>query len=872
MEQYSVNELRKSYLDFFASKDHLVLPSFSLVPKDDNSLLLISAGMAPLKSYFTGAKVPPRKRIATCQKCVRTVDIDNVGKTSRHATFFEMLGNFSFGDYFKAEIIPWAWEYLTEVLHLPKDRLYATVYLDDDEAFELWATKTDIGRDRIFRLGKAENFWEIGTGPCGPCSEIHYDYGHAGVIRNSEEFMAASEADKTVEIWNLVFTQFDKDEAGNYNPLPKPNIDTGMGLERLSTIMQGVNNIFEIDAIRSILQKVEDLVGVKYGEDKTLDISLRIVTDHIKSAAMLIGDGVLPSNEGRGYILRRLLRRAARHGRIAGRTKPFLADMIDAVALSYGEAYPLLIEKQEYIKKIVALEEEKFNTTLDTGMNVLKDYMEGTKGNVFSGAEAFKLYDTYGFPLELTEEIVGEKGLTIDYDRFKADMKQQKERARAARGESNFMGQEDSLFNSLKVDQEFEFTGYGDMAGEGNILLLADDEGIKETLEDGQSGYVILDRSPFYAEMGGQVGDTGVIRGENFLLEVTDTRKNALGAIINTVKVLDGTAAVGHATSEVTRIKRQSTMRNHTATHLLHKALKTVLGDHVNQAGSLVDETKLRFDFNHFNPLTAEEIQLVETQVNEMVMMAVDVKTEVMTLDEARDKGAMALFDAKYGESVRVVSTGDLTMELCGGTHVQNTGQIGMFKITSETGIAAGIRRIEGATGWNTIGIFNKNEAILKEISGILKTNEKGLEKKVVSLLAESKDKDKEIAKLKKSLTGASVEDIFNNVREVNGIKVISAVVNDLSIEELRDITEKALDRIVSGVSVMAAKSSDKVNFCVMVSKDLAGSRAHAGKIIGEIAKVADGKGGGRPDMAQAGGKNPDQAQAAVNRIYELLK
>ncbi len=869
--KYSVNELRKSFLNFFESKDHLVLPSFSLVPKDDDSLLLISAGMAPLKPYFTGAKVPPNKRVATCQKCVRTVDIDNVGKTSRHATFFEMLGDFSFGDYFKKEIIPWAWEYLTEVLQLPKDRLYATVYLDDDEAFDIWANMTDIGKDRIFRLGKNENFWEIGTGPCGPCSEIHYDYGNAGVITNSEEFMAASDADKTVEIWNLVFTQFDKDEEGNYNPLPKPNIDTGMGLERLATVMQGVKNIFEIDSINNILKKVESTLNVKYGVDPNKDVSIRIITDHIKSAAMLISDGVLPSNEGRGYILRRLLRRAARHGRILGKDGLFLSEILDEVVVNYGEAYPSLVEKLDYIKKIVSLEEEKFNTTLDTGMSLLKNYIKDTKGEIFSGDEAFKLYDTYGFPLELTEEIVGENGLKIDYDTFKENMKQQKERARTARGETNFMGQENSVYNSLKSPKSFEFTGYGSMSGEGEILLLADEDGVKETLEEGSTGYVVLDKSPFYAEMGGQVGDTGTIRGENFVLQVLDTGKNQNNAIVNTVKVLEGTASVGHAVSEVERIKRENTMRNHTATHLLHKSLKNVVGDHVNQAGSLVDGAKLRFDFNHFNPLTKEEIKLVEHQVNDMIMKAVNVKTEIMTLDEAREKGAMALFDAKYGEEGRVVSTGDLTMELCGGTHVSNTGQIGMFRILSETGIAAGIRRIEAVTGWNTVELVEKNEGLLHEISGILKTNEKGLEKKVVTLLAENKEKDKEIVKLKKQMSGSSLNDILGNVREVNGIKVATGVFEDLNQEELRDMTEKILDKLVSGVSVMASKSTDKVNFVVMVSKDIAGSKAHAGKIIGEVAKVADGKGGGRPDMAQAGGKDPSKAEEAVKKVFELI-
>lgn len=871
MEKYSVNYLRESYLKFFESKAHLIMPSFSLVPKDDNSLLLISAGMAPLKPYFTGAKVPPSKRVTTCQKCVRTVDIDNVGKTSRHATFFEMLGNFSFGDYFKKEIIPWAWEYLTEVLHLPKDRLYATVYVDDDEAFEIWATKTDIGRDRIFRLGKEDNFWEIGVGPCGPCSEIHYDYGHAEKINNSEEFMAASEADKTVEIWNLVFTQFDKDEEGNYHPLAHPNIDTGMGLERLATVMQGVKSIFEIDAIRNIMTAVEKTVNVGYGEDPQKDISLRIITDHLKSAAMIISDGVLPSNEGRGYVLRRLLRRAARHGRILGKEGLFLAGLVDEVVKNYGDAYPDLKEKQEYIKKIVTIEEDKFNATIDTGMSVLQGYISETEGSVFSGDHAFKLYDTYGFPLELTEEIVEEKGLKVDLDTFRLRMKEQKERARSARGESNYSGQEDSVFNSLHTEKPYEFTGYSDITGKGNIIGLADDEGIRETLEEGYEGYVLLDRSPLYAEMGGQVGDTGEIRGEGFTLKVLDTVKNSRGTVIARVKVTEGTAHEGEVFTEVEGSRRKNTMKNHTATHLLHKALKTVLGDHVNQAGSLVDDTKLRFDFNHYNGMTEEEIKRVEEIVNDMIMQAVPVTTEIMTLDEAREKGAMALFEAKYGESVRVVSTGDLTMELCGGTHVSNTGEIGMFRIVSETGIAAGIRRIEAVTGWNTYNLYSRNYSLIRDISGILKTGEKDLERRVENLVSESREKDKEILRLKKTIAASSLDDILKNSGEVKGIKVVTGVFNDLSAEELRDVTEKALDKLASGISVMASVTEEKVNFAVMVSKDIAGKAAHAGKLIGKIAEVAGGKGGGRPDTAQAGGKLPQKAEEAVNKVYELI-
>lgn len=867
----TMNELRESFLNFFESKGHLKLDSFSLVPKEDKSLLLINSGMAPLKPYFTGAKTPPNKRVTTCQKCIRTLDIDNVGKTSRHATFFEMLGNFSFGDYFKKEIIPWAWEYMTEVLGLPKDRLYATIYEEDDEAFEIWATMTDIGEDRIFRLGKKDNFWEIGVGPCGPCSEIHYDYGSAGKLTTREEFEAASEDDLTVEVWNLVFTQFDRDEEGNYTPLANPNIDTGMGLERLATIMQGVHSIFETDAIRAIMTQAEELTGARYGESKASDVSLRIITDHIKSGAMLIADGVLPSNEGRGYILRRLLRRAARHGRVLGRQEPFLAQMLDAVAENYGQPYPALLEKLDYIKKIVALEEEKFNQTIDQGTVVLSDYIAQTSGDVFSGDHAFKLYDTFGFPLELTEEIVAEKGLKIDYDTFHANMKRQKEMARAARGASNFMGQDADIINTLKTGTSFEFTGYEEESSAGSLLLLANDDGETETLEQGDTGYVILDRSPFYAEMGGQVGDLGEIRGENFVLNVLDTKKNLSGETVNLVEVTDGTAVTGPVVSTIAGPYRGAIRKNHTATHLLHKALKLVLGDHVNQSGSLVDSQRLRFDFNHFSPVTKEEIARIEDLVNEMILKASVVKTDVMTIDEAKEAGAMALFDAKYGEAVRVVSAGEDSMELCGGTHVSNTGQIGLFKITSESGIASGIRRIEAVTGLNAIRYVREEEAVLEEAAEVLKTNPNDLVRRSRQVLETLKEKDHEIAQIKKTVASGNLTDILNNVKEVNGIKVVTGVAEGINAEDLRNLTEKALDRIVSGVSVMASKSADKVSFCVMVSKDLAGGRAHAGKLIGQIAQVADGKGGGRPDMAQAGGKSPDKAEEAVNKIFELL-
>lgn len=867
----TMNELRESFLKFFEEKDHLRMESFPLVPQDDDSLLLINAGMAPLKPYFTGLKKPPKSRVTTCQKCIRTLDIENVGKTSRHATFFEMLGNFSFGDYFKEEIIPWAWEYMTQVLGLPKDRLYATVYEEDDEAYQIWATKTDIGEDRIFRLGKEDNFWEIGVGPCGPCSEIHYDYGKGKQPSNRAEFEAASEADETVEVWNLVFTQFDKDEEGNYNPLPKPNIDTGMGLERLATIMQGVDSIFETDAIRAILAKAEEILGVFYGRDPETDVSLRIITDHVKSSAMLISDGVLPSNEGRGYILRRLLRRAARHGRLLNHKEAFLGRLMPVVVDQYGGAYPRLAESADYIEKIIALEEERFNQTIDAGMSVLKDYMAQTKGEVFSGDHAFKLYDTYGFPLELTEEILAENNLTMDYDTFKKNMDLQKKMARAARGQSNFMGQDLDFFHSLKSGVDYEFTGYEEETSQANLLVLADEDQVRDSLQEGEFGFAILDRGPLYAEMGGQVGDWGEIKGDGFTLRVLDTRNNAAGETVSQIEVIQGEAKLGPVTVSLAKGRRDAIRKNHTATHLLHKALKLVLGDHVNQSGSLVDEDKLRFDFNHFNALSQAEISRVEDLVNDMILKASEVRTDIMTIDEAKEAGAMALFDAKYGQEVRVVSAGEDSMELCGGTHVANTGEIGLFKITSEAGIAAGIRRVEAITGRNSLAYLRDKEEIIRETAQILKASPKDLTKKASQLQADLKQKDKEIAEAKKSSGRDYLSEILASRRTVKEMTLVSGLAEGLEGGDLRDLTEKALDKIGSGISAVASINGDKVAFCVMVSKDLAGKAAHAGKIIGEMAKVADGKGGGRPDMAQAGGKSPEKAQAALDQLDAIL-
>ena len=870
MNNMTTNEIRQKYLDFFTEKAHLVMESFPLVPKDDKSLLLINAGMAPLKPYFTGVKVPPSKRVATCQKCIRTGDIENVGRTKRHATFFEMLGNFSFGDYFKEEIIPWSWEFVTEILQIDKSKLFATVYLEDDEAYKLWEEKTDIDPTHIFRLGKEDNFWEIGVGPCGPCSEIHY-YKGSQKITTSEEFVAASDRDEMTEFWNLVFTQFDKDEEGVYHPLANPNIDTGMGLERMATIMQGVDSIFDIDVLKNILGRVSKITGVVYGEDKEKDVSLRIIADHSKSLAFLIGDGVLPSNEGRGYVLRRLLRRAARHGRVLGYDKQFLNQVIDAVMESYGEAYPDLLERRAYIEKIVDMEEKKFHETLDAGMNLLLDYVKETIGKTFSGTHAFKLYDTYGFPLELTEEILEEKGLSLDHEAFKKEMESQRHRARAARGESSYMGQENSGIDTLSQFVETTFLGYGSLKETCEILYLYDEEEVRETLEEGMSGYVVSDQTPFYAEMGGQVGDTGTITMGDAVAEVTDTKKSRSGNTVHKVTVIQGTLQKGSADFEVSGRVRLATERNHTATHLLHKALKVVLGDHVNQAGSIVLPEKLRFDFNHFQPMTKEEIKKVEELVNEEVLKATPVETTVMSMAEAKASGAMALFDEKYGEEVRVLTVGAFSKELCGGTHVKNSGEIGLFRITSEAGIASGVRRIEAVTGFNAMKAVEDREKILEEAQELMKAGKNDLVQKIAQQQQELKALQKEMDEIKKAQSFGFVDELLGKKEDIAGVSVVRGEVPGVEPGDLRELTEKILDKLQSGVVALATRGDGKVNFSVMVSKDQVKNGLHAGKLIKEMAQVAGGGGGGRPDMAQAGGKLPEKLEESLAFIETIL-
>ena len=874
MKYMGVNQIRESYLSFFESKGHLRLPSFSLVPKNDKSLLLINAGMAPLKPYFTGQEVPPRKRVTTCQKCVRTGDIERVGKTSRHATFFEMLGNFSFGDYFKKEIIPWAWEFITKSLQIPKEKLYVTIYLDDDEAYEIWTNSTDVIPSHIFRLGKEDNFWEIGQGPCGPCSEIHFNKTDVE-INTVEKFVEMGEEDKVVEFWNLVFTQFDKDENGVYNRLEHPNIDTGMGLERMATIMQGVDSIFEIDTMKNILNEVCKKAGVEYGDDHKTDVSLRIITDHIRSVTFMIADGILPSNEGRGYVLRRLLRRAARHGKLLGINNAFLFELCDVVIENSKEAYTELETKKDYIKKIIKLEEEKFDETIDQGMGILDEYIgEMKKDNekILKGDKAFKLYDTYGFPAELTSEILEEIGMSIDMEGFNNEMKLQKERARAAREETNYMGADIDAYTSLSSDIHTEFTGYDKLEDTGEILIIVKDGERVNNAQSDDKISLILDRTPFYAEMGGQVGDRGKIISQNAEIEIEDCRKTSNGKVIHIGRVISGSVSTGDkVTAKVNKMRRNDISRNHTATHLLDAALRNVLGTHVQQAGSLVDDEKLRFDFTHFKPLSEEELKKVERLVNEKILEGLDVVTYEKTLEEAKKMGAIALFDEKYADTVRVVCAGDFSMELCGGTHISNTSSIGMFKIISENGVAAGVRRIEAVTGKGAVNYIENLEKILKETAGILKAQIKDAPLKAQSITEEVKQKDKEIEILKGKMASNISDDIAKTSRNIKGINVVTAVC-DLDVNGLRDLGDKLKCKLGKSIVVLASTKGDKVTFISMASKDAVKDGAHSGIIVKEIAKIAGGSGGGRPDMAQAGAKNKDKVDEALQAVTAIVE
>ena len=870
-----VNELRRMFLDFFESKGHLVMKSFSLVPHNANSLLLINSGMAPLKPYFTGQEIPPRRRVATCQKCIRTGDIENIGKTARHGTFFEMLGNFSFGDYFKTEAIHWSWEFLTEVVGLDPDRLYPSVYLDDDEAFDIWNKEVGIPAERIFRFGKEDNFWEHGSGPCGPCSEIYYDRGEKFGC-GKPGCTVGCDCDRYIEVWNNVFSQFDNDGHGNYSELKQKNIDTGMGLERLAVVVQGVDSLFTVDTNKALLDRVCQLAGKEYQKDHETDVSLRIVTDHIKSCTFMISDGIMPSNEGRGYVLRRLLRRAARHGRKLGIEGKFLADLSTTVIELSKDGYPELEEKQAMILKVLSEEEDKFNKTIDQGLSILGDMeaeMQTAGEKSLSGANAFKLYDTYGFPLDLTKEILEERGYTVDEDGFAAAMKEQKEKARKARKTTNYMGADVTVYQSIDAAVTSEFVGYDQLEASSTISVLTTEDEIVEALTDGQRGTIIADQTPFYGTMGGQQGDVGTISSPNGEFKVEETI-HLQGSKIGHVGVMTkGMLRVGEKVNlKVCAENRQLTCKNHSATHLLQKALRMVLGDHVEQAGSYVDAGRLRFDFTHFSAMTPEEIKKTEELVNREIQASLPVVTEVMSLDEAKKTGAMALFGEKYGEKVRVVKMGDFSVELCGGTHVSNTSSIASFKILSETGIAAGVRRIEALTSQGLIRHYEEVEEQLHQAAKTAKTTPAALNAKIESLLEEIRSLSSENEKLKNKLANESLGDVASQVKEIEGLKVLATKVDGVDMNGLRNLGDQMKNQLGECVVVMASVQDGKVNLMATATDGAQKRGAHAGNLIKAIAGLVGGGGGGRPGMAQAGGKNPAGIDEALEKALETVK
>ncbi len=876
MREMGLNEIREKFLAFFESKDHLRLESASLVPHNDNSLLLINSGMAPLKPYFTGQEVPPRRRVTTCQKCIRTGDIENVGKTARHGTFFEMLGDFSFGDYFKKEIIPWSWEFVTKVMEIPEDKLYVTVYKDDDEAAKIWHEVVGVPKDRIFYMGKEDNFWEHGTGPCGPCSEIYYDRGEEYGC-GKEGCTVGCDCDRYMEFWNLVFTQFNAEEDGTYSELEQKNIDTGMGLERMATIMQNVDSIFDVDTVKAIRDKVCEIAGVEYGKDHKTDVSVRVITDHIRSVTFMTADGVLPSNEGRGYVLRRLLRRAARHGRLLGINRMFMTDICEVVIANSGEAYPQLVEKKDYIYKILNVEESAFYKTIDKGMEILKDDIEEMKSKgekVMSGEKSFRLYDTYGFPIDLTKEILEEEGFEIDEEAFNQEMKIQKERAREARGKSTYMGADETVYHKLDVDMVTEFAGYDvkEVSDAKVIAIIANNE-VSDSAVAGDEVSVFIDRTPFYAESGGQVGDHGVITTETGTVKVTDCIKVVGGKIAHIGKVEDGSISVGDtAKATIDYAKRLATSRNHSATHLLQKALRTVLGTHVEQAGSYVDAERLRFDFTHFSAMTPDEIKEVERLVNEKIFENLDITITQENIEDARKMGAMALFGEKYGNVVRVVNMGGYSVELCGGAHLKNTAQVGTFKIISENGVAAGVRRIEALTGTEALKHFQAQEEQLKTVCGIVKATPDNMVKRIETLVAEQKELSKELEKLKAKMAGGAVSEILNGKKEINGVNAVLAEVKEADGNALRTMGDQLKEKLGSGVIVLGSGKDGKVSLVVMATDDVVKKGVHAGNIIKAAAAVCGGGGGGRPNMAQAGGKDASKIGEALVKAEEVIK
>lgn len=876
MQVFGVNELRKMFLDFFESKGHLVINSYPLIPHNDNSLLLINAGMAPLKPYFTGQEVPPRKRIATCQKCIRTGDIENVGRTSRHATFFEMLGNFSFGDYFKHEAIAWSWEFLTEVVGLDKNRLYPSVYMEDDEAFDIWNKEIGIPANRIYRLGKEDNFWEIGSGPCGPCSEIYYDRGEKYGCGNPG-CEVGCECDRFIEVWNNVFTQFNGDGNGNYTELENKNIDTGMGLERLAVVVQDVDSIFDIDTFKATRDKVCQIAKVTYKTNSKTDVSIRLITDHIRSVTFMASDGVIPSNEGRGYVFRRLLRRAARHGRLLGIEGSFLAELAKSVIAESKDGYPELEEKKEYILKLLSIEEDKFNKTIDQGLSILTE-MEGDlieKGlKILAGEEVFKLYDTYGFPIDLTREILEEKGLEIDEKGFKAAMEIQRETARNARGTTNYMGSEVTVYQQIDPQVTSSFVGYDNLSYISDITAITTETELATELVAGQRGTIIVKETPFYATGGGQAADIGIIKTGNSTFTVEDTIKLQGGKIGHVGEVTMGIFKLNDkVTLEVNSIRRAATAKNHSATHLLQKALRIVLGSHVEQAGSFVSHDRLRFDFTHFSALTEEEIQQVEALVNEQILNNLTVSTKLMTIEDAKKEGAIALFGEKYSKDVRVVTMGEYSKELCGGTHVGNTGVISIFKILSETGIAAGVRRIEALTGMGVFEYYKELENELIVAAKTAKADPSQLANKIENYLDEIKSLRSENEKLKSKLANNSLGDVMNQVVTVKGVNLLAAKVPELDMNGLRNLGDQLKEKLGDGVIVLASSTAvDKVSLLTIATDGAMKLGAHAGNLIKELAVLVGGGGGGRPNMAQAGGKSAAGIDNAIQKAKEVLE
>ena len=871
MKWMGLNELRESFLKFFESKGHLRANSFPLVPPaDDNSILLINAGMTPLKKYFQGIEEPPRHRMTTCQKCIRTPDIENVGKTARHGTYFEMLGNFSFGDYFKHEAIAWAWEYLTKTLEIPEDRLWVTIYEEDDEAGDIWANEIGVPRERIIKLGKKDNFWEHGSGPCGPCSEIHFDRGEKyGPLENFEQ---AEDCDRIIEIWNNVFTQFDNDGKGNYTQLATKNIDTGMGLERLACVMQDVDNLFEVDTVKNIMGKICDIIGVKYHEDDKKDISIRVITDHIRSTTFMVGDGILPSNEGRGYVLRRLLRRAARHGRLLGYNKPFLYEVCDTVIDENISAYPELGEKRAYIKKVIQTEEESFAKTIDKGTEILSEMIDDLKksgGTVLKGEDVFKLHDTYGFPVDITKEILNEQGLQADEEGFAECMKVQKQ---TARENKKLGGGWDNAKNSELDKFTTEFVGYDTLQTEAKILAIIKNGELAELCGQGDEISVIIDKTPFYAEMGGQVGDRGSLLKSSDIIEITDTQKLGGGQFICTGKVVSGGFSVGDTvTARVDAASRRATERNHTCCHLLQAALREVLGEHVHQSGSYVDPHRCRFDFSHFSAMTKEEIARVENLINAEILKAVPVVTEVLPIEEAKKKGAMALFGEKYGDTVRVVSVGDYSTEFCGGTHLKNSAEAGLFKIVSESSVASGVRRIEAVTGANVLNLLYDSLNSLNEAAEVLKLRSSAdVVSRCESLMNEVREKDRKIQSLEQAAANAQLGDIGGSAPEVNGVKIITAVLDGTGADGLRKVGDSLADKYDCFVAVLAGSADGKSNILCKCSKSAVAKGANAGTIVREVAAVAGGKGGGKPDQAMAGVPDAAKLPEALNAAKDI--